>query len=150
MPTSQQEQSDETARSKPGQAARLAGIFESADARLLASQSLDDTVRLWSCDSWDPLERLDYQCSMRCDPGLDFHPSAPVLASLGAQDRVVRIWELDVGGLLARPQDPDKASRDLVERHPVSGARPADISASEEKAAPEQLICEDRQMPLGS
>jgi hypothetical protein len=30
-------------------------------------------------------------------PGLAFHPSLPILATLGAGDQIVRIWSVDVG-----------------------------------------------------
>jgi small GTP-binding protein len=66
----------------------------SADGKLLASKSLDGTIRLWNCSSWEPIGALDERMQDRWHPGLAFHPTEPVLATLGESDAVVRIWDL--------------------------------------------------------
>lgn len=80
----------------------------SPDGRLLASKARDDTVRLWRTDTWrtvaiieeaDPNSGWDKMC---------FHPSLPILATPGANDCAVRLWELDYHVLLAdSPLDAD-------------------------------------------
>ena len=38
-------------------------------------------------------------------PGLAFHPRLPVLATLGEEDTIIRIWELDEALLLGQAQE---------------------------------------------
>ena len=75
---------------------------------LLASKSSDGVIRLWRCDSWEPVAVINEPGpSPRHLPhrGLALHPRAPMLATLGGQDSVVRIWALDLPAILcARPQ----------------------------------------------
>ncbi len=74
----------------------------SFDSRFLASKSTsDNTVRLWNCDNWEMVAVLDEPVSSHYwASGLAFHPKAPVLVTLGEQDKVIRIWDLDVDELL--------------------------------------------------
>lgn len=72
----------------------------SYDNRLLASKSWDGTVRLWRCDTWEPVGVLVEPASNGSVTGLAFHPSQPVLATLGENDTVIRIWDLDESVLL--------------------------------------------------
>ena len=51
-------------------------------------------------DRWEQVAKLKEPSSEYWPPGLAFHPSAPVLATLGAKDRVIRIWDLDFATLL--------------------------------------------------
>lgn len=96
----------------PG-AGRQTGILEghtrpvicvsfSSDGCLLASKSSawDGTVRLWRCDTWESVMVLKEPASGYELPGLAFHPRAPVLATLGERDKVIRIWDLDYSVLL--------------------------------------------------
>ncbi len=73
----------------------------SADGGLLASKSLDGTVRLWNCNSWDTIAILEESMQERWHPGLAFHPTEPVLATLGELDTAVRIWDLEKEVLLS-------------------------------------------------
>jgi WD40 repeat protein len=73
----------------------------SPDGLLLASKSFDDTVRLWRLDSWEPVAYLDEPASGNWAASLAFHPRNPVLATLGEEDCVIRIWDVDEGALLA-------------------------------------------------
>ncbi len=72
----------------------------SADGRLLASKAADRTVRVWRCDTWEQVARLDEPHSDAHQSSLDFHPSLPVLATLGREDTVIRIWDLSLEKLL--------------------------------------------------
>ena len=76
-------------------------IAFSADDRFLAAKSADGTVRLWRCDTWETVAILAEPAGHEWSAGLAFHPKEPVLATLGDQDRSVRIWELEDHLLLA-------------------------------------------------
>jgi hypothetical protein len=70
----------------------------SNDGRLLASKA--DAVRIWRVDTWELIATLEEPASGYWDPSLTFHPKAPILATLGENDTVIRIWDLDVPTLL--------------------------------------------------
>jgi small GTP-binding protein len=75
----------------------------SCDGRLLASKSGDSTVRLWRCDTWETVAILaELSSPEEYFAGLAFHPSDPtVLATLGEENTVIRIWNLDIDTILA-------------------------------------------------
>ena len=80
--------------------------FFSNDGRWLASEgSTDDSVRLWRCDTWACVGVLDEPSSSVWPPGIAFHPRLPVLATLGENDAIIRIWELDEAILLSQAQE---------------------------------------------
>lgn len=72
----------------------------SVDGLLLASKSWDNTVRLWRTDTWETVAILPEPRSTVWPPVLAFHPNEPVLATLGEEDTVIRIWDLDYTTLL--------------------------------------------------
>ncbi len=78
-------------------------VSYSANARILASKSMDGTVLLWGTKTWLALAKL-LEPSGSFYAGLAFHPTAPVLATLGEDDRVIRIWDLDYSILLGEEQ----------------------------------------------
>jgi small GTP-binding protein len=75
----------------------------SFNSSLLASKSDDGSVRLWRCDSGESIATLDEPASNFWSYSLAFHPNAPVLATLGEEDKVIRIWDLDFNVLLGAP-----------------------------------------------
>lgn len=84
-------------------AAHTAGvncISPSFDDRLLASKSSDGTVRLWSLEIEESLVVLAEPAGPTWLPGIAFHPTEAVLATLGQEDQVIRIWDVDVAALL--------------------------------------------------
>lgn len=87
-----------------GHTSNIESVTFSSDGRLLASRgnTPDNTVRLWRCDTWEPVAVITEAASGHWPPGISFHPQRPILATLGEQDSIVRIWELDTDVLLRR------------------------------------------------
>lgn len=88
-----------------GHTDEVASVAFSADGRLLASQSVRGSIRLWRSDTWDVVAVGDDFLSIPTVLGLAFHPELPLLAAI-RPDRnqwAVRIWDLDVQSLLAKP-----------------------------------------------
>lgn len=86
----------------------VTSIAFSNDGRLLASKSLDNTVRLWNCETWAQLAVITEPSARNSLPNLAFHPHLPLLATVGSDldapveklDTLIHIWELDVDLLL--------------------------------------------------
>ena len=74
---------------------QVTAVSFSHDGRLLASKSADNSVRLWRSDDQTLLACLSETHSAFAFAGLAFNPQAPVLATLGDKDKVIRIWDLD-------------------------------------------------------
>lgn len=79
-----------------GHQAAVTSISISADNSILASKSHDQTVRLWSLEIFEELAKLPEACGTSWLPGIDFHPKKPLLATLGEQDKIIHIWEIDL------------------------------------------------------
>ena len=74
-----------------------------SDGKVVASKSEDGTVRLWRRETWAEAGRLtEPSNSSGWPPGLAFHPARAVLATLGEDERVVRIWDLDIDAILGQ------------------------------------------------
>ena len=76
----------------------------STNGRWLASKG-DDALRLWRCDTWACAAVLEESANEHELSGPAFHPHLPVLATLGDQDTIIRIWELDEALLLGQAQE---------------------------------------------
>lgn len=74
------------------------GICFSGCGSLMATKSWDQTLRLWRTDNWTPVAIIEEDTAAPF-PNLSFHPKEPLLASVGAVDRVLRIWRLDMAAL---------------------------------------------------
>lgn len=73
-------------------------IAFSHDGRLLASKSLDGTVRLWRSDTGELIETIN-ETAYGWDASLAFHPYEPRLATLGEEDTIIQIWDLQIDTL---------------------------------------------------
>ncbi|MBN3939674.1 TIR domain-containing protein [Nostoc sp. NMS9] len=84
----------------------------SHDGKFLASKSSDGTVRLWHFDPWETLTVLKEATSKSLPFGLAFHPTKPILATLGEADTVIRIWKIDAKVMLnTSPTNPSDLYR---------------------------------------
>ncbi len=72
----------------------------SADGRLLASKSADGTIRFWRSDIWQKVFVLKEDILGYFFTEIGFHPSKPAIATLGNNDKEIRIWGIDIDGLL--------------------------------------------------
>lgn len=76
------------------------GLSFSADDRFLAAKSTSGgMVRIWDLTTREPWAQFEEPGERRRDlaswaDGIAFHPTLPVLASLGQGDRGVRIWDV--------------------------------------------------------
>ena len=70
------------------------------DGQFLSSKSFDATVRIWRAAPWETVAISTEPSSSSWLSGLAFHPNAPLLATLGENDNVIRIWHLEATTLL--------------------------------------------------
>ncbi|HET9208975.1 MAG TPA: TIR domain-containing protein [Thermoanaerobaculia bacterium] len=94
-----------------GHTAHVDHVAFSPDGRLLASKSGDQTIRLWSCETWETVAVIPGpRITNRWIPGLAFHPTLPLLAATGSelgtlkgrQCWLIHLWELDFDVLLGQ------------------------------------------------
>jgi WD40 repeat protein len=83
-----------------GHTARVNSVSYSSDGQLIASKGQDSSVRLWRSDSGTATAILHEPSSSWWASSQAFHPFRPVLATLGVNDTVIRIWNLDISKLL--------------------------------------------------
>src|SRR5262249_41894406 len=84
----------------------VTSVSFSHDGRLLASKSLDDTVRIWRCDTWQIVKELaEPTIPSSIHAGIAFHPTEPVLATLGDYDTTIRIWDVNIDALLSNTSE---------------------------------------------
>lgn len=83
-------------------------ISFSTDGRLLASKSDDNSIRLWRCDKWETVAVIYESTLVEVNPEstIAFSPVAPVLATLGESDSVIRIWDINYELLISRAPSP--------------------------------------------
>ncbi len=86
-------------RTLEGHTNTVSCVSFSTNHGLLASKSFDGTVRLWDGDTGERLAVLHESSSGHAARSLAFHPELPLLATLGQQDKIIRIWHLDLESL---------------------------------------------------
>lgn len=89
-------------RELTGHEDRVKCLSFSSEGKLLASKGEDHAVRLWRCDNWHQVLTLEEPTLRELNPesNLAFHPTAPVLATLGDRDTIIRLWSVDLDCLL--------------------------------------------------
>jgi hypothetical protein len=89
----------------------------SRDRLLLASKSQDGTVRIWRYDTKETISILTERSSGKWLPSLAFNPIGLILATLGEEDTVIRIWEFNIDKLI-----PEASTKGRYELGGVPGA----------------------------
>ncbi|MEO5916694.1 MAG: TIR domain-containing protein [Luteolibacter sp.] len=87
--------------------AEVSAVSFSFDDKLLASKSQDGKILVWRTDTWMPVDQFDEPSGGSFESGLAFHPTEPILATLGEKDSVIRIWELNPIELLSKASPVD-------------------------------------------
>jgi small GTP-binding protein len=94
--------SDKAFKVLEGHTGLITDISSSSKGWLLATKSEDDTIRIWRTDTWETVGVLREKLSKNVPMGIAFHPHMPCLATLGENDTVIRIWDLDMDRLLGQ------------------------------------------------
>lgn len=71
----------------------------SSNSSFMASKSLDGTVRLWRCDTWEQVKVIPELSGSNWTAGIAFHPVRATLATLDEEDTLVRIWRFNDAAL---------------------------------------------------
>jgi hypothetical protein len=104
-------------------------VSYSGGGQLLAANSLDGTVRLYRTQQWTPVAEFAEPPGDYWPPTIAFHPTRPVLATLGDRDKVVRIW--DVADLIGSDAEPVRAAAPVAPPQPVvQSAQPSAVFVS--------------------
>lgn len=88
-------------RELEGHTERITSLAVSADAALLYSKALDGTVCIWRTDTWECVVVLDEPPSDKSWwlTSCVAHPVEPRLATLGFEDREIRVWNINVDAI---------------------------------------------------
>jgi len=80
----------------------VTSVSFSPDGNLVVSKSQDGSILVWWRDTWDVVAAIQEPTADDCYffATLAFHPNKSSFASLGKNDRVIRVWQLDVDALL--------------------------------------------------
>ncbi len=106
-------------RTLEGHTSYIDMIVFSSDGCIFASKSADHTVRLWDCETWQTVAVIPAPVPGTAPiRGLTFHPTLPLLASVGSapdvatgvRSRQICVWELDYDVLLGGRAEKSVAS----------------------------------------
>ena len=79
------------------------GVDISANGDFLATTGIDNQTIIWRTEDWTEICVLEQNCSRKSKfRSVAFHPTLPILASLGEDDRTVFIWEIESDKLLGQ------------------------------------------------
>jgi WD40 repeat protein len=92
--------SNEVIRELEGHGDCVSCVDFSHDGSLLATKSKDGWMRIWRCDTWQPVATVP-ETNPAGWGSLEFHPREDLLATLGEDEQSVRIWGLDPSVLMA-------------------------------------------------
>ena len=72
-------------------------ISFSFDGSFISTKSIDETIRIWNCDTLETVTIIpeNFPFGMLLTSPISFNPKAPILATLGEENKIIRIWELD-------------------------------------------------------
>ncbi|AET65710.1 hypothetical protein Mhar_2360 [Methanothrix harundinacea 6Ac] len=90
-------------RTLEGHTDAIVSISFSFDSKFLASMSLDNTIRLWSCDKWETVAIIRELSSGKFRSLIAFNPKFPMLAAVVDGGKVINIWDLDFDELSRIP-----------------------------------------------
>jgi GTPase SAR1 family protein len=91
-----------------GHTKSVTSLAYTSDGRILASKSLDGTVKLWRTDTWETVVVLDEPVPRSSkEPGIAFHPTSPILATIDKTGSGVSVWDVDIDRLYEKPE-PEK------------------------------------------
>jgi small GTP-binding protein len=79
---------------------RVNALSVSSDGEIVASKGSDGRVMLWKTDSQELVAAISETTCHGWPPNLAFHPRSPILATLGENDTVVRVWDITKERLL--------------------------------------------------
>jgi hypothetical protein len=96
---------DKWGRTFTGHRDSLYAVALSADAKILATGSYDQTIKLWDAATGKELRTLNGHNGAVFD--VAFHPSGKILASAGA-DRTIKLWDVAKGTRLDTLGQPTK------------------------------------------
>lgn len=78
--------------------------------RILISKSLDDTLKLWDCDTWSLLGTISENSPRVIPTSVLANPNGPFFVSYGKMNHQLRVWKIDEQKLFAQP-DMDNSFR---------------------------------------
>lgn len=80
-----------------GHTEEITCISFSFDGSFISTKAVDETIRIWNCDTLETVTILyeKFPFGKLLTSPISFNPKAPILATLGEENKIIRIWELD-------------------------------------------------------